>query len=217
MDQLGLDSTAKHSKCAKVVGDVMGKYHPHGDMAIYDALVRMAQSFSLRMPLIDGSGNFGSIDGDNAAAMRYTECRMSPIATESWPISAVERSTSNPTMTEPRGTGGLTERAFPICWSTARPELRSAWLPIFRHTIWERYVARAETPRRSRNQGLSTCRQRCRSRPRFSYWRQLINTKEELRDIYRTGQGPSRFAGPPSLGAKRRPASCCTSPRSLRS
>ncbi len=82
MDQQGLSSTAKHRKCASVVGDVMGKYHPHGDMAIYDALVRMAQPFSLRMPLIDGSGNFGSIDGDNAAAMRYTECRMSPLATE---------------------------------------------------------------------------------------------------------------------------------------
>ena len=81
MDQQGLDFTAKHRKCAKVVGDVMGNYHPHGDSSIYDALVRMAQSFSLRMPLVDGSGNFGSIDGDNAAAMRYTECRLSAVAT----------------------------------------------------------------------------------------------------------------------------------------
>ena len=63
-------------KCARVVGDVMGKYHPHGDCAIYDALVRMAQDFSLRYPLIDGQGNFGSVDGDNPAAMRYTECRL---------------------------------------------------------------------------------------------------------------------------------------------
>ena len=69
-------------KCARVVGDVMGKYHPHGDMAIYDTLVRMAQSFSLRYPLIDGQGNFGSVDGDNAAAMRYTECRLTKIANE---------------------------------------------------------------------------------------------------------------------------------------
>ncbi len=69
-------------KCARVVGDVMGKYHPHGDMAIYDTLVRMAQVFSLRYPLIDGQGNFGSIDGDNAAAMRYTECRLQKIANE---------------------------------------------------------------------------------------------------------------------------------------
>jgi len=69
-------------KCARVVGDVMGKYHPHGDMAIYDTLVRMAQDFSLRYPLIDGQGNFGSIDGDNPAAMRYTECRLQRIANE---------------------------------------------------------------------------------------------------------------------------------------
>jgi DNA gyrase subunit A len=69
-------------KCARVVGDVMGKFHPHGDMSIYDALVRMAQEFSLRYPLIDGQGNFGSVDGDNAAAMRYTECRLQKIANE---------------------------------------------------------------------------------------------------------------------------------------
>ncbi len=69
-------------KCARVVGDVMGKYHPHGDLAIYDTLVRMAQNFSLRYPLVDGQGNFGSVDGDNAAAMRYTECRLQKIAGE---------------------------------------------------------------------------------------------------------------------------------------
>jgi DNA gyrase subunit A len=69
-------------KCARIVGEVMGKYHPHGDTAIYDTLVRMAQNFSLRYPLIDGQGNFGSVDGDNAAAMRYTECRMQKISSE---------------------------------------------------------------------------------------------------------------------------------------
>src|SRR5688572_9823810 len=69
-------------KCARVVGEVMGKYHPHGDQSIYDALVRMAQDFSMRYPLIDGQGNFGSIDGDNAAAMRYTECRLQRITNE---------------------------------------------------------------------------------------------------------------------------------------
>jgi DNA gyrase subunit A len=69
-------------KCARIVGDVMGKYHPHGDNAIYDTLVRMAQDFSLRYTLIDGQGNFGSVDGDNAAAMRYTECRMEKISSE---------------------------------------------------------------------------------------------------------------------------------------
>ena len=69
-------------KCARVVGDVMGSYHPHGDPAIYDTLVRMAQPFSLRYPLVDGQGNFGNLDDDPAAAMRYTECRLAQIATE---------------------------------------------------------------------------------------------------------------------------------------
>src|SRR6058998_3781795 len=69
-------------KCARVVGDVMGNYHPHGDSAIYDALVRLAQPFSMRYPLIDGQGYFGSVDGDPAGAMRYTECRLSRMATE---------------------------------------------------------------------------------------------------------------------------------------
>ncbi|MCB1570521.1 MAG: DNA gyrase subunit A, partial [Xanthomonadales bacterium] len=69
-------------KCARVVGDVMGKYHPHGDASIYDALVRMAQDFSMRYMLIDGQGNFGSVDGDNAAAMRYTECRLHRLSSE---------------------------------------------------------------------------------------------------------------------------------------
>jgi DNA gyrase subunit A len=81
MWQQGVGPDAKHRKCAKIVGDVMGNYHPHGDSAIYDALVRMAQSFSLRAPLVDGSGNFGSLDGDPAAAYRYTECRLAPLAT----------------------------------------------------------------------------------------------------------------------------------------
>ncbi len=80
MNEMGLAANAKPVKSARVVGDVLGKYHPHGDQAAYDALVRMAQSFSLRYPLIDGQGNFGSRDGDGAAAMRYTEARLTPIA-----------------------------------------------------------------------------------------------------------------------------------------
>ena len=82
MWQQNLTADAKHRKCAKVVGDVMGNYHPHGDAALYETLVRMAQSFSLRYPLVDGSGNFGSLDGDSAAAMRYTECRLARISDE---------------------------------------------------------------------------------------------------------------------------------------
>jgi len=80
MNEMGLSSDAKPVKSARVVGDVLGKYHPHGDQSAYDALVRLAQSFSMRYPLIDGQGNFGSRDGDGAAAMRYTEARLTPIA-----------------------------------------------------------------------------------------------------------------------------------------
>ena len=81
MMKLKLDPNSGYKKCARVVGDVIGKYHPHGDTAVYDTLVRLAQEFSLRYPLIDGQGNFGSVDGDNAAAMRYTESRMTEICT----------------------------------------------------------------------------------------------------------------------------------------
>jgi topoisomerase-4 subunit A len=80
MNEMRLAATAKHVKSARVVGDVIGKYHPHGDSSVYDAMVRVAQDFSLRYPLVDGQGNFGSRDGDGAAAMRYTECRLTPIA-----------------------------------------------------------------------------------------------------------------------------------------
>src|SRR4051812_45890506 len=82
MNELGLQPNRGYSKCAKIVGEVMGNYHPHGDSAIYDTLVRMAQDFSMREPLVDGQGNFGSVDDDPAAAMRYTEARLSKIATE---------------------------------------------------------------------------------------------------------------------------------------
>ena len=80
MHQLKLDPTAGFKKCARVVGDVIGKYHPHGDVAVYDALVRLAQDFAARYPLVEGQGNFGNIDGDNAAAMRYTEARLTAVA-----------------------------------------------------------------------------------------------------------------------------------------
>src|SRR6476646_1536014 len=91
MWEQNLTADAKHRKCAKVVGDVMGSYHPHGDMALYETLVRMAQPFSLRYPLVDGSGNFGSLDGDSAAAMRYTECRLMLISDET--LTEIEQST----------------------------------------------------------------------------------------------------------------------------
>ncbi len=82
MGEMGLSGTSSYRKCAAIVGEVMGKYHPHGDVALYDALVRLAQDFSMRYPLVDGQGNFGSVDGDSAAAMRYTEARLTPISAE---------------------------------------------------------------------------------------------------------------------------------------
>ncbi len=93
MSELGLTSGSQYKKSARIVGDVLGKYHPHGDTAIYESMVRMAQEFSLRYPLIDGHGNFGSIDGDSAAAMRYTEARMSKIASEM--IDGIKKDTVN--------------------------------------------------------------------------------------------------------------------------
>ena len=82
MGEMGLSSTSSFRKCAAIVGEVMGKYHPHGDVALYDALVRLAQDFSMRYPLVDGQGNFGSVDGDSPAAMRYTEARLTAISSE---------------------------------------------------------------------------------------------------------------------------------------
>ena len=82
MSEAGLGPAASRAKCSRIVGDVLGKYHPHGDSPIYDTLVRLAQDFSMRYPLVDGQGNFGSIDDDPAAAMRYTEARLAPIAPE---------------------------------------------------------------------------------------------------------------------------------------
>ena len=82
MNELGMTPDKAYKKSARIVGEVIGKYHPHGDSAVYDTMVRMAQDFSYRYMLVDGHGNFGSVDGDAAAAMRYTEARMSKISTE---------------------------------------------------------------------------------------------------------------------------------------
>ncbi len=93
MGEMGLSATSSYRKCAAIVGEVMGKYHPHGDVALYDALVRLAQDFSMRYPLVDGQGNFGSVDGDSAAAMRYTEARLTAISTEM--LADIDRNTVN--------------------------------------------------------------------------------------------------------------------------
>jgi DNA gyrase/topoisomerase IV subunit A len=128
MWQQNLTADTKHRKCAKVVGDVMGSYHPHGDAALYETLVRMAQPFSLRYPLIDGSGNFGSLDGDSAAAMRYTECRLARLADEM--LTEIDQRTVH------------FRPGFPIFWSTAPPGLPWAWPRTSRHTTSEKSARR---------------------------------------------------------------------------
>src|SRR4030066_463214 len=104
MLELGLRPNSQYKKSARIVGEVIGKYHPHGDTAGYDALVRMVQEFPLRYPLVDGQGNFGSMDGDSAAAMRYTEVRLSKIASEL--LSDLDKETVE---TVPNYDGSLTE------------------------------------------------------------------------------------------------------------
>ena len=129
------DWNRPYKKSARVVGDVIGKYHPHGDTAVYDTIARMAQDFSLRYPLIDGQGNFGSIDGDPPAAMRYTEVRMARIASEL--LADIEKETVefqpnyDDTLREP----ALLPAKIPNLLVNGRRELRSEWRRTSRRTI----------------------------------------------------------------------------------
>ena len=128
MHDMGLRANTSYKKSARIVGEVLGKYHPHSDQAVYDALARMAQEFSLRYPLVDGQGNFGSIDGDSPAAMRYTEARMAQLAemllqdidmdTVDWGLNFDD------SLEEPAGAAGAN---CPICWSTAPVASPWAW------------------------------------------------------------------------------------------
>jgi hypothetical protein len=168
MWQQSLTADAKHRKCAKVVGDVMGSFHPHGDCALYETLVRMAQPFSLRYPLVDGSGNFGSLDGDSAAAMRYTECRLARISDEM--LSRIEQTTGAVparTTTARRPNRWCCRRGFRTCSSTARPASRSAWRPTFRRTTSRSLhgAGQAARQRRPEHAQLVPLRQRARTSP----------------------------------------------------
>ena len=134
MHELGNDWNRAYKKSARIVGDVIGKYHPHGDTAVYDTIVRMAQDFSLRHMLIDGQGNFGSVDGDNAAVMRYTEIRLAKIAHEM--LADIDKDTVDfgPNYDGSEKGSRWYRRGCPICWSTARPASRWAWPPTSRRT-----------------------------------------------------------------------------------
>ena len=137
MHEMGLENSKGYRKSAGVVGEVMGKYHPHGDASIYDALVRMAQDFAMRAPLVDGQGNFGSIDGDKAAAMRYTECRLEKISsTRCWKTSTRKRFRFRPIMMGGNGSRWCFQPAIQTCWSTVRVGSLSAWQPIFHRITW---------------------------------------------------------------------------------
>jgi DNA gyrase subunit A len=192
MWQQNLTADVKHRKCAKVVGDVMGSYHPHGDAALYETLVRMAQAFSLRYPLIDGSGNFGSLDGDSAAAMRYTECRLARISDEM--LSEIEQHTVHfrpnydGTKTEPVVLPARIPNLF-INGATGIAVGMATNVPP--HNLGEICTALIKL---LDNPDLSSA-QLCRyvKGPDFPTGGQILNSPEELKDIYKTGSGTVRL------------------------
>lgn len=194
--QLGLDHQSKHRKSAKVVGDAMANYHPHGDSSIYDALVRMAQPFSLRMPLIDGSGNFGSIDGDNAAAMRYTECRRTRIAGE-----LLDDLSTRTVAFRPNYDGSREE---PVVLPSRIPNLLlngatgiavGMATNIPPHNLKELCKALLKLLKDPEIKPYQLVANDAVQGPDFPVGGQVVNTKEELREIYRTGQGAIKARG----------------------
>src|SRR5436305_10139492 len=203
MWQQNLTADAKHRKCAKVVGDVMGSFHPHGDAALYETLVRMAQSFSLRYPLVDGSGNFGSLDGDSAAAMRYTECRLAPVSDEM--LTEIEQDT---VPFRPNYDGTKTE---PVVLPARIPNLLingttgiavGMATNIPPHNLGEVCTALIKL---LDNEDIGIP-QLCRyiKGPDFPTGGQILNSSEEIKAIYRTGSGSIRLRGTWDLGPETR-------------
>ncbi len=198
MWQQGLDFESKHRKCAKVVGDVMGNYHPHGDASIYDALVRMAQPFSLRSLLVDGSGNFGSVDGDPAAAMRYTECRLAPIATQL--LQEIDRDTVHfrPNYDGTKFEPVVLPAAIPnllingatgiaVGMATNIPphnpeEVLSAAVRLLDALVEGKQLSARELARTIKG-------------PDFPTGGQLVSSSEEIKQVYETGQGSLKLRG----------------------
>ena len=135
----GTRANSAYKKSARTTGEVLGKFHPHSEGAIYDAMVRMAQDFSLRYPLIDGQGNFGSIDNDPPAAIRYTEARLTPIAEELL-VEIEKKPLTSTTTTMARNRSRWRSRpGCPTCCSTVRKALRWVWRPKSPRTIWARW------------------------------------------------------------------------------
>jgi DNA gyrase subunit A len=190
MWQNGLRADAKHRKCATVVGDVMGRYHPHGDGSIYEALVRMAQPFMMRATLVDGSGNFGSMDGDPAAAMRYTECRLTPIAAET--ISEIGQGTVH---FRPNYDG---TREEPVVLPSKVPNLLvngSTGIAVGMatnippHNLGEVCAALLKLIEDPEVKDYQLVANDAVRGPDFPTGGQVLNTRDELREIYKTGQG----------------------------
>src|SRR5213082_1530487 len=192
MWQQNLTADVKHRKCAKVVGDVMGSYHPHGDAALYETLVRMAQPFSLRYPLVDGSGNFGSLDGDSAAAMRYTECRLARIADEM--LSEIERRTVHfrpnydGTKTEPVVLPARIPNLF-INGSTGIAVGMATNIPP--HNLGEICTALLKLLDNPNSSSAQLCRYV--KGPDFPTGGQILNSPDEIKEIYKTGSGTIRL------------------------
>jgi DNA gyrase subunit A len=138
MQDLGNTFNRGPKKSARIVGDVIGKYHPHGDSAVYDALVRLAQSFSMRYPLIDGQGNFGSVDGDPAAAMRYTEVRMSRVAAEM--LADIDKETVDfvPNYDDTTIEPSVLPAKLPNLLVNGSSGIAVEWRPTSRRTTWAR-------------------------------------------------------------------------------
>jgi DNA gyrase subunit A len=205
MWQQNLTADVKHRKCAKVVGDVMGNYHPHGDAAIYETLVRMAQPFSLRVPLIDGSGNFGSLDGDAAAAMRYTECRLARVADEM--LQEIEQETVpfrpnyDGTRTEPVVLPGRIPNLL-VNGATGIAVGMATNIPP--HNLTEVCTALMKL---LDNQELSSAQlARHIKGPDFPTGGHILNSPQELRDIYKVGQGTIRIRATWEKGVSARSA-----------
>jgi DNA gyrase subunit A len=203
MWQQNLTADTKHRKCAKVVGDVMGSYHPHGDAAIYDTLVRMAQPFSLRNPLIDGAGNFGSLDGDSAAAMRYTECRLTRISDEM--LSEIDQATVHfrpnydGTRTEPVVLPGRIPNLL-VNGATGIAVGMATSIPP--HNLGEVCTALIKLLENDEIGNAQLCRYI--KGPDFPTGGQILNTPEELKELYKTGSGTIRLRGTWDIGPEAR-------------
>jgi DNA gyrase subunit A len=213
---LHLHPDARFRKCAKVVGDVMGNYHPHGDSAIYDALVRMAQDFALRYPFVDGHGNFGSIDGDSAAAYRYTECKLQKIAVEM--IDEIKKKTvdwrasydgtrSEPVMLPARVPNLLVNGAQGIAVGMA-----TSIPPHNLSEVVDACVALIDDPELESKDLLKFVRG-----PDFPTGGHVLSTRAELREIYESGSGVLKLRGewkveePPAKSRKQNPTIVVTS------